>query len=103
MLDPYRQATEAFGKGLEVLAGKQRCRHDDGHLNAVHRGNEGGAERHFRLAETDVAADQAVHGAAGAEVGADGFDRGFLVFRLVIGEAGGEFVVEAFLGGQDRC
>ena len=48
-------------EGLEVLAGEERRRHDDGDLLAAHRGDEGGAERDLGLAEADVAADQAVH------------------------------------------
>ena len=44
---------------LVVLAREQSGRHDHRHLHAVQRGGEGGAQRHFRLAETDVAADRA--------------------------------------------
>ena len=67
-------------------------------LLAVHGGDEGGAERHLRLAEADVAADQPVHRAAGDEVVDGGVDRRHLVVGLLVGEAGGELVVEA--GGR---
>ena len=48
-------------EGLVVLAREQRRRHDDRDLLAVHRRDEGGAQRHLGLAEADVAADQPVH------------------------------------------
>jgi hypothetical protein len=79
-----------------MLARQQRGRHHDGHLLAVHGGDEGGAQRHLRLAEANVAADEPVHGAALLQVVDDGIDGGELVFRLLIGEAGGEFLVGAF-------
>jgi hypothetical protein len=63
-----RQAGEALGEGLEVLARQQRRRHDDGDLLAAHRRDEGGAQRHLGLAEADIAADQPVHRPAGAEI-----------------------------------
>ena len=62
-------------EGLEVLAREQRRRHDDRHLLAVHRGDEGGAQRHLGLAEADIAADQPVHRPAGARSSSDGVDR----------------------------
>ncbi len=51
-----------------MLARQQRRRHDDGHLEALHRRDEGGAQRHFRLAEADIAADQPVHRPAGRQI-----------------------------------
>ena len=68
LADPDRQADEARGEGLGVLAGEQRRRHDDRRLLAVDRGAEGGAQRHLGLAEADVAADQPVHRPAGGEI-----------------------------------
>ena len=62
--DLDRQTLEAFGKRLEVLAGKQRSRHHDGDLESVHRDNKRGAQSDLRLAEADVAAHQTIHGAA---------------------------------------
>ena len=56
---------QAVGEGLGVLARQQRRRHHHRHLLAVHRGDEGGAQRHFGLAEADVAADQPIHRPAG--------------------------------------
>ena len=85
---------EALGEGLGVLARQQRRRHHDGDLLAVHRRDEGGAQRHLGLAEADVAADQPVHRPAGAEIVEHGVDRGLLVVGLLVGKAGAELVVE---------
>ena len=65
LADLDRQPAEALLEGAGVLAGEQRGRRDQRHLLAVHGGDEGGAERHLRLAEADVAADEPVHRAAG--------------------------------------
>ena len=98
LADIERQAAKALDERLGVLAGEQRGGDDDGDLLAVHGGDEGGAQRHLRLAEADVAADQPVHGAAGDEVVDGGVDRRHLVVGLLVGEAGGELVGEA--GGR---
>ena len=86
-------------KVLKCWRDKQRGRHHDRDLLAVHRRDEGGAQRHFGLAETDVAADQPVHRPAGAKIVEHGGDGGLLVVGLLVGKAGAEFVVEA---GVDR-
>ncbi len=78
-----------------MLARKQRRRHDDGHLQAVHGGDEGGAQCHFGLAEADVAADEAVHRTARRQVAEHRFDAGVLVLRLLVREAGDELVIGA--------
>ena len=74
-------------EGLEVLARQQRRRHHDRDLLAVHRGDEGGAQRHLGLAEADVAADQPVHRPAGRQVVEHRVDGVLLVLGLLIGEA----------------
>ncbi len=86
---------EALREGLEILARQQRRRHHDGDLKASHGGEEGGAQRHLRLAEADVAADQPVHRPAGRKIVHDGVDGRLLVVRLLIGEAGGELAIDA--------
>ena len=94
LADPDGQAGEALAEILVVLAREQRRRHDDRRLLAVHRRDESRAQRHFRLAEADVAADEAVHRAAGREIVERRLDGVRLVLRLVVGEARAEFVVE---------
>ena len=93
--DLHRQAAEALGEGLEVLAGEQRGRHHDRHLLAGKHGDEGRAQRHLGLAEADIAADQPVHGPPAREIVEHGVDAGDLVLGLLIREARGELVVEA--------
>ena len=96
------QPGEALAEVLRVLAREQRRRHDDRGLLAVDRRGEGGAQRHLRLAEADVAADEPVHRPAGGEIVERRFDGVRLVLRLVIGKAGAEFVVEPLRRNQPR-
>ena len=90
--DLDREAAEAFGESLGVLARQQRRRHHHGHLLAVHGGDEGGAQRHLGLAEADVAADQAIHRPPGCQIVERGVDRGLLVLGFLVREAGAELV-----------
>ena len=104
LADPERQAAEALGEVLEVLAGEQRRRRDHRDLHAGGRGDVGGAERHLGLAEADVAADQAVHRAARFHVAEHVGDGAQLVLGLGIGEAGAELLPGVVVGrGQDRA
>ena len=91
--DLHREAAEALGEGLGVLAREQRGRHHHRDLLAAHRGDEGRAQRHLGLAESDVAADQPVHRPAGGEIAEHRVDRGLLVVGLLVGKAGAEFVI----------
>ena len=92
--DLHRPVGEAVGEILEMLLGEQRGRHQHRDLLAVHRRDEGGAQRDLGLAEADIAADQPVHRLAGLQVADHRFDRGGLVRRFLEAEAGGEsFVV----------
>ena len=100
--DLDREAAEALGEGLGVLARQQRRRHHDRDLPAAHGGDEGRAQRHLGLAETDVAADQAIHRPAGAEIAQHRVDRGLLVVGLLVGEAGAELVERPVLGHELR-
>src|SRR3546814_5918979 len=56
-----RQAAKAVAEGFVVLPGKQRGGNHDSDLRTVHGGKEGRAQRHFRLAEADVAANETVN------------------------------------------
>ena len=76
-----------------MLLGQQGGGCQDGHLLAAHDGDEGGAQRHFRLAEADVAAHEAVHRFTGRHVLDDVVDGLGLVRRLVEAEAVGEALV----------
>jgi hypothetical protein len=90
--DLHRHACEARGEGAVMLAGQQRRGHDHRHLHAGHGDGEGGAQRDLRLAEADVAADEAVHRLARGEVLQHVGDGARLVVGLDIGEARAELV-----------
>jgi hypothetical protein len=73
---------------------RQRRGHEHGHLLAVGDRDVRGAQRDFRLAEADVAADKAIHRPPIPQVGDHGVDGRLLVGRLLEREAFGErFVV----------
>ena len=95
LLDAQRQAGEALAHDLEVLAHQERGRGEDRHLPARARDDECGAQRHLRLAEPDVAADQPIHRPAGAQIVEDRLDRGVLVVGLLVGKARRELLVQA--------
>ena len=61
---PDRPALEPGLEGREVLARQQGRGAYQRHLPPAHGHDEGGAQRHLGLAESDVAADQPVHGLA---------------------------------------
>ena len=82
------QAGEPLAEGPEMLAGQQGRRADDGYLLTGHGDHKGGPQRHLGLAEADVAADQAIHGCALAQVFQHIADGVQLVVRLFIREAG---------------
>ncbi len=94
-----RIAAQPVAEGFHVLARQQRGRHHHRDLLAVHRGDERGAQRHFGLAEADIAANEPIHRPAGAKICEHGGDGGFLIVGFLVGKAGAEFVVEA---GGDR-
>ena len=78
---------EAVDEIAVMLAGQQRGRADQRDLIPGHRRDEGGAQRHFGLAEADVAAHQPVHRLAALQVFQHLGDRPVLVVGLLIGEA----------------
>ena len=81
-----REAGEAVGEGLGVLAGQQGGGHQHGGLVAVLDRLEDGPDGHLGLAEADVAADQPVHGLGPLHVGLDLLDGLQLVGGLDEGE-----------------
>lgn len=59
--DVDTEGTEPFHKGLEVLLRQDRRRYQDGNLLTGCDGLKNSPHGHFRLAEADIPADQAVH------------------------------------------
>lgn len=81
-----RQAGEPFPERPLVLACQQCRRYDDlNNLFPGHCARKGGTKRHFRLPETDIAADQAIHRSAAGGILEYGIDGELLVFGLVVG------------------
>src|SRR6185437_2862707 len=102
LCDVHRKSLEALGEGRGVLACEQGGRHHDRDLLAVERYRERRAQRHLGLAETDIAADQPIHGTAQFEVLQRRLDRRQLVLGLLIGETSAELVIDAGLHRQLR-
>ena len=100
--DIEREAFEAGRKILVMLAGEQGCRRDHRDLLAVHRRDEGGAQRDFGLAETDIAADEAIHRLAAFEVRQDIGNGAVLIVGFLVLEPVEELVVRPFLDFEDR-
>ena len=94
--DLDRQMCEARGEILVMLTREKRRRHDHRHLLAFDRSSEGRAQGNLGLAETDVAADEAVHRPAGSHVVQNCVDRGLLVVGFLIGKAGAKFGILIF-------
>ena len=78
-VDWPRPVGEAVAEVAVVLFGQQRGRHQHRDLLAAGGGDEGGAHRHFGLAEADIAADHAIHRLRGRQVADHRLDRGMLV------------------------
>src|SRR5262252_868881 len=95
----HRIAAQPVAEGLEMLACQERGRHHNGDLLAVHRGDEGGAQRDFGLAKADIAANEPIHRAARSKIGQHGGNRRVLILGLLVRKAGGELVINA---GADR-
>ena len=94
VVDPDGQVFETVFKCVVVLIGEDGRRHEDCDLLAVGRGLEGGADGDFGLAESYVAADEAVHRAVALHVGLDGLGSCQLVGRVLVDKRGLELLLE---------
>ena len=86
-LDAHGQVHQAVAERRTVLLSEDRGGCEQEHLLARLDDAHRGAQCHLRLAETDVAADQAVHRTILREVVHDLLDRACLVVGLAVGEA----------------
>ena len=93
-VDVDAKGAESFHKGLEMLLRQDRRRHQDGHLLACRDGFEDGPHGHFRLAKTDVAANQTVHRRRTFHTGLDVADGFQLIFRFFIRKGFFKFLLE---------
>ena len=94
------QTLEAFGKVSVMLAGEQGGGYHKRDLTARNRRHKSRPQRHFRLAEADIAADQPVHRMAGSQIIEHRINGALLVLGFVIDETGGKFLVKPLGGDQ---
>ncbi len=85
-----------------MLAGKQGGRRDNCDLLAVHCGDERCAQGDLRLAETDIAANEAVHRAAAFQITQNIGDCRFLIVSFFPWEAVDELVVVCAVSAEYR-
>ncbi len=83
-----------------MLLGEQGGGDEDGGLHPLLDGLERGPDGHLGLAEADVAADQAVHGAVGLHVVLHVLDGLELVGRLLVGEGVLQLPLPGGVGGE---
>ena len=96
----YRPIREAIGESLEVLSRQQRGRREHRHLHAVGHRDERGAQGDLGLAEADIAANQAVHGFALAQVLDHRIDGGELIRGFVEAERFREGIEVVLIDGE---
>ena len=76
----------SFLKGLGMLLGQHRRRHQDSHLTPIFHHLEGGPHRNFSLAIPNITANQTVHRLLGSEV-VNGFGNSLvLASSFIIGK-----------------
>ena len=93
-----REGREALGERDEVLLAEHGRRHEHRHLTALDRGLESSANRELGLAETDVAADDAIHRARRLHVALDLLEHEHLVGRLLVRERAFELLLPRAVG-----
>jgi hypothetical protein len=79
-----------------MLLGQQGGRGQHRHLSPVLHRHEGGAHRHLGLAEADIAADHAIHGLAGTQIGDHRVNGRLLIGGFLERERGGKRGVIGF-------
>ena len=93
-------ALQSGGERLVVLVGQYGGGHHDGHLLGVACCLESGADGHFGLAESHIAAHQPVHGAGLLHVGLHVVSGLQLVGRILVEETGLQFVLQVRIGTE---
>ena len=96
-LNAHRPVGEAIAEVIEVLLGEEGGRHQHRHLLMVFHRQKRGAHRHFRLAEANVAAHQAVHRQRLAHIAQYGVDGLRLIGRGFEREAVAEQLILLFI------
>ena len=103
IIDRAGESLETGLEGFEVLEGEDGRRHEYGHLLGIADGLESGADGHFRLAETHVSADEAVHRAVILHILLNRLRRPLLVGGILIHEGGFELFLELVVGREGEA
>ena len=98
IFDRTGQTFQAGLEGFEVLESQDRCRYQHSNLLGITDCLESGADGHFGLTESYVAADEAVHRAGIFHILLDGFRRPFLIGGILVHEGRFEFFLEIIVG-----
>ena len=83
-----------------MLARKQSCGHDDGHLLARIGSHESGTQGNLGFAKAHITANQAVHRAALLQIIKHGFNRRKLILSFLIRKARAELIKRTFRRSQ---
>ena len=97
-----RHPFQALAEGVVVLEGQHRRRHKHGDLLVVAAGLEGSAYCHLGLAETHIAAHQAVHGIRLFHVVLHGHRGLQLVGRVLVDERGFQFGLHRAVAAEGK-
>ena len=101
-LNAHRKILHALQECPVMLLGKDRRRHEIGHLLAVHHGLKGCAECNLSLPVADIPADQPVHDLPAFHIPLGVLDRLQLVLRLLVGEELLELALPLGVGAVDK-
>ena len=102
-VDADRKAGKPLAQSLLVLKREHGGGCQKRHLFAVHYRLERGAHRHFRLAVSDVAAEQTIHRDRRFHVALDVGDRGHLIGRQLVRKRVLEFLLPVRVGGKSMA
>ncbi len=84
IIDAHRKLLQTLLECIVMLISENCSGDEHGYLLAVHGCLEGCAYRHLGLAETDVAADQTVHGTFALHIGFHCLCGGELIGRIFV-------------------
>ena len=98
-----REILQAFAKGLIVLEGEYRRRHEDGHLLIVRHRFEGSAYGHFGLSKAYVATNQAIHRTVTFHICLHVGSGFHLVGRILVDKARLQFVLHETIGTEGKA
>ena len=100
VIDPYGKILQSVGKSMIMLICEDGGGDKYGGLLVVGGSLEGGAYRHFRLSESDISADQAVHWTGTLHVGFHGLGGRQLVGGILVDEGCLQLMLHVAVGGK---